>query len=66
MITDANKKVIALKMLKKFQNKDKLNKGELLDWFIKLSDKEGKYFANNATVKDVVTLATNIGIQIIN
>jgi hypothetical protein len=61
MISNKHKRMIAFYMLKEL--KGKINKEDLIDWFISFADKRG-FTVANITVKDLIILAENIGIEV--
>lgn len=62
MVSNKEKRFIAFYMLKEL--KDKINKEELTDWFIDLAEKRGVYHQINITIKELISLAENIGIEV--
>lgn len=62
MISNNHKRMIAFYMIKEL--KDKINRDDLIDWFIALSQRNNKYDCVQITVKELVNLAENIGIEV--
>lgn len=63
MISNKNKRLIAISMLKDL--KDKIKKEELIDWFIERTERGSNISSNEISVKDLIDMAKNIGIEVI-